>query len=61
MVKQMTRRTMGVSFRSLLSGLSKSLLAWRSYYGFSEVPSPLQRSRQVDSASSAVLSLEAVG
>jgi len=42
MVKQKTRRTMGVSFRSLLSGLSKSLVGWRSYYGFSEVPSPLQ-------------------
>ena len=24
------------------SGLSKTLLGWRSYYGFSEVPSPLQ-------------------
>jgi RNA-directed DNA polymerase len=42
MVKQKTRRTMGVSFRSLLSGLSKSLIGWRSYYGFTEAPSPLQ-------------------
>jgi len=42
MVKQKTRRTLGVSFRSLMSGLSKALLGWRSYYGFSEVPSPLQ-------------------
>ncbi|HYU32740.1 MAG TPA: group II intron maturase-specific domain-containing protein [Thermoanaerobaculia bacterium] len=41
-VKQKTRRTLGVSFRSLLSGLSKTLLGWRSYYRFSEVPSPLQ-------------------
>ena len=41
-VKQKTRRTLGVSFRSLLSGLRKTLLGWRSYYGFSEVPSPLQ-------------------
>lgn len=41
-VKQKTRRTLGVSFRSLLSGLSKALLGWRSYYGFSEVPTPLQ-------------------
>lgn len=41
-VKQKTIRTMGVSFRSLLSGLSKTLLGWRSYYGFSEVPTPLQ-------------------
>lgn len=41
-VKQKTCRTLGVSFRSLLSGLSKTLLGWRSYYGFSEVPSPLQ-------------------
>lgn len=28
-VKQKTRRTMGVSFRSLLSGLNKTLLGWR--------------------------------
>ena len=41
-VKQKTRRTLGVSFRSLMSGLSKALLGWRSYYGFSEVPTPLQ-------------------
>jgi hypothetical protein len=41
-VKQKTRRTLGVSFRSLMYGLSKTLLGWRSYYGFSEVPSPLQ-------------------
>src|SRR5918999_33924 len=41
-VKQKTRRTLGVSFCSLLSGLSQTLLGWRSYYGFSEVPSPLQ-------------------
>jgi len=41
-VKQKTRRTLGVSFRSLLSGLSKTLTGWRSYYGFSEVPTPLQ-------------------
>ena len=41
-VKQKTRRTLGVSFRSLMSGLRKTLLGWRSYYGFSEVPSPLQ-------------------
>lgn len=42
MVKQKTRRTLGVSFRSLLSSLRKTLLGWRSYYGFSEVPSPLR-------------------
>ena len=41
-VKQKTRRTLGVSFRSLISGLNKTLLGWRSYYGFGEVPSPLQ-------------------
>jgi RNA-directed DNA polymerase len=41
-VKQKARRTLGVSFRSLMSGLRKTLLGWRSYYGFSEVPSPLQ-------------------
>jgi len=41
-VKQKTRRTLGVSFRSLLSGLSKTLLGWWSYYRFSEVPTPLQ-------------------
>jgi RNA-directed DNA polymerase len=41
-VKQKTHRTMGVSFRSLISGLNKTLLGWRSYYGFGEVPSPLQ-------------------
>ena len=41
-VKQKTSRTMGLSFRSLLSGLSKTLLGWRSYYGFGEVPTPLQ-------------------
>jgi len=41
-VRQKTRRTLGVSFRSLLSGLSKTLLGWWSYYGFNEVPSPLQ-------------------
>ena len=41
-VKQKTRRTLGVSFRSLVSGLSKTLLGWRSYYGFGEVPTPLQ-------------------
>lgn len=41
-VKQKTRRTLGVSFRSLLSELRKTLLGWWSYYGFGEVPSPLQ-------------------
>jgi RNA-directed DNA polymerase len=41
-VKQKTSRTLGVSFRSLLSGLGKTLRGWWSYYGFSEVPSPLQ-------------------
>lgn len=41
-VKLKTRRTLGVSFRSLLSGLRKTLLGWRSYYGFNEAPSPLQ-------------------
>ena len=41
-VKQKTSRTLGVSFRSLMSGLGKTLLGWRSYYGFGEVPSPLQ-------------------
>lgn len=46
MVKQKTRRTLGVSFRSLLSGLSKTLLGWRSYYGFSEVPTPLQETEK---------------
>lgn len=46
MVKQKTRRTLGGSFRSLLSGLSKTLLGWRSYYGFSEVPTPLQETEK---------------
>ncbi|HWN42409.1 MAG TPA: group II intron reverse transcriptase/maturase [Thermoanaerobaculia bacterium] len=41
-VKQKTRRTLGVSFRSLMSGLGKTLRGWWSYYGFNEVPSPLQ-------------------
>jgi RNA-directed DNA polymerase len=41
-VKQKTRRTLGVSFRSLVSELRKTLLGWRSYYDFNEVPSPLQ-------------------
>jgi hypothetical protein len=41
-LKEKTRRTLGVSFRSLMSGLSKTLLGWRSYYGFSEVPTPLE-------------------
>jgi RNA-directed DNA polymerase len=41
-VKEKTRRTLGVSFRSLVTSLSKTLLGWRSYYGFNEVPSPLQ-------------------
>jgi len=41
-VRQKTGRTLGVSFRRLMSDLSKSLLGWRSYYGFSEVPTPLQ-------------------
>ena len=45
-VKQKTRRTLGVSFRSLLSGLRKTLLGWWSYYGFSEVPTPLQESEK---------------
>jgi len=41
-LKQKTRRTLGVSFRSLIEGLGKTLRGWRSYYGFSEVPTPLQ-------------------
>jgi RNA-directed DNA polymerase len=41
-VKEKTRRTLGVSFRSLVTSLSKTLLGWRSYYDFNEVPSPLQ-------------------
>ena len=41
-MKQKTIRTLGVSFRSLLLGLGKTLRGWWSYYGFSEVPSPLQ-------------------
>lgn len=41
-VKQKTRRTLGVGFRSLVTGLSKTLRGWWSYYGFSEVPTPLQ-------------------
>lgn len=41
-VKQKTCRTLGVGFRSLMSGLGKTLRGWWSYYGFSEVPSPLQ-------------------
>jgi RNA-directed DNA polymerase len=41
-VKQKTCRTLGVSFRSLMSGLGKTLRGWWSYYGFNEVPSPLQ-------------------
>ena len=42
-VKEKARRTLGVSFRSLVTSLNKTLLGWRSYYGFNEVPpSPLQ-------------------
>jgi RNA-directed DNA polymerase len=41
-VKQKTRRTLGVGFRSLVTGLSKTLRGWWSYYGFCEVPTPLQ-------------------
>jgi RNA-directed DNA polymerase len=41
-VKQKTRRTLGISFRSLVYSLGKTLRGWLSYYGFSEVPSPLQ-------------------
>ncbi len=41
-LKEKTRRTLGVSLCSLMSGLSKTLLGWRSYYCLSEVPIPLQ-------------------
>jgi RNA-directed DNA polymerase len=41
-VKQKTCRMLGVGFRSLVTGLSKPLRGWWSYYGFSEVPTPLQ-------------------
>ena len=47
------------SFRSLLSGLSKTFLGWRLYSGFSEVPSPLQDVDKWDAACGAIL--EAVG
>ena len=60
-LKQKTRRTLGVSFRSLIEGLGKTLRGWRSYYGFSEVPNPLRGGGEVDSSPTAVLSLEAVG
>ncbi len=60
-VKQKTRRTLGVSFRSLLSGLRKTLLGWWSYYGFGRGAEPASGSREVDSSPSAVLSLETVG
>ena len=41
-LKKKTQRTLGMSFRSLMSGLKTTLLGWRSYYGFSEVPTPLK-------------------
>jgi len=41
-VKRVTRRTRGRPLYWILRDLRKTLLGWRAYFGFGEVPSPLR-------------------
>ncbi len=41
-VRELTRRTRGVSFEKIVEDLSTYLRGWRSYFGFCETPSVLQ-------------------
>jgi RNA-directed DNA polymerase len=41
-LKRMTSRTRGVSFGRLMADLRGALLGWLAYFGFGEVPTPLQ-------------------
>jgi RNA-directed DNA polymerase len=41
-VRELTRRTRGVSFAQMVEDLSKYLRGWQSYFGFSQIPSQLR-------------------
>jgi RNA-directed DNA polymerase len=41
-VRELTRRTRGVSFEQMVTELATYLRGWRSYFGFCETPSVLQ-------------------
>jgi RNA-directed DNA polymerase len=42
-VRELTRRTRGVSLAQMITELSRYLVGWRGYFGFCEAPSTLRR------------------
>ena len=42
-IRELTRRTRGISIEQLLGRLKRYLTGWRGYFGFCETPSTLQR------------------
>jgi RNA-directed DNA polymerase len=42
-VKELTRRTRGISVDQMIGGLKRYLTGWRGYFGFCETPSVLKR------------------
>jgi RNA-directed DNA polymerase len=45
-VRELTRRTRGISLKQMTSELAEYLRGWKSYFGFCETPSVLQRMDQ---------------
>jgi len=41
-IRELTRRTRGISLASMVEGLSRYLIGWRGYFGFCETPSVLR-------------------
>jgi RNA-directed DNA polymerase len=42
-VRELTRRTRGISLQQMMKELASYLRGWRSYFGFSQTPSVLQK------------------
>ena len=59
-VRELTRRTRGISLEQMTKELATYLRGWKSYFGFSQTPSVLQRLESMDTAQAAIRDLEAM-
>jgi RNA-directed DNA polymerase len=59
-VRELTRRTRGISLEQMTKELASYLRGWKSYFGFCQTPSVLQGSGSMDTAQAAIRDLEAM-
>jgi hypothetical protein len=59
-VREMTRRTLGISLQQLIEDLTPYLIGWRGYFGFLPDPTGAHQPGSVDSPKITLVSLAAV-